>query len=200
MLLLVAGFWRVVPAIDARQRRLLAAALLWLGCGFAVTLFVPVRSSLYAVFPSVGIALACGVVVDGIRKAAATDPSLGRLTMGLAAVLIAALPIYRDRNGRYVEPARLSERALRTIAPHAAVMSEGSVIVLHDVDDPASNFAGAFGTFASDAVRMRAGHDVTVWIDSPEANGTNTTVPASRRDHVGAEFGVERGRIFRVAP
>src|SRR4029079_13487002 len=162
---------------------------LWLGCGFAVTLFVPVRSSLYAVFPSVGIALACGVVVDGIRKAAATDPSLGRLTMGLAAVLIAALPIYRVRNGRYVEPARLSERALRTIAPHAAVMSEGSVIVLHDVDDPASNFSGAFGTFASDAVRMRAGHDVTVWIDSPDANGTNTTVPASRRDHVGAEFG-----------
>jgi hypothetical protein len=198
-LLVAACVWRVRPAIDAEHRRLLAAAFVWTICGFALTLFVPVRSSLYAVFPSVGVALACGVVLDAMRARGGAPMPLPRLAAAVSAVLIAALPVYRARNGRYVEPARLSERALRTIAPQAAVIPAGTGIVLHDVDDPTSSFIGAFGTFASDAVTMRAGRDVTVWIDPPSGAliGVGQRPPLQQ---IGAEFGVERGRIFRVKP
>jgi hypothetical protein len=122
------------------------------------------------------------------------------LAGAIAVVLVAAIPIYRARNSRYVEPARLSDRALRTIAAHATAAPAGATIVLRDVTDPMSSFVGAFGTFATNAVRLQSGRDVNVWIDPPPGDWRLAGLqPPGHRD-VAVEFAVDRGRIFKVGP
>src|SRR5207247_11454739 len=70
--------------------------------------------------------------------------------------------------------------------------------VLHDVDDSASSFVGAFGTFASDAVRLRSGRNVFAWIDPPPRDWRLAGLrrPGANQCHVA--FGGDRGRVFRV--
>src|SRR5439155_6589855 len=159
-----AAVYRRMPAIDRARVRLLAACAAWCGGGYALTLFLPIRSSLYAVFPSVGIAIAVAAIVDDMRSRVPSPRADAlRLAVALGAMLLAMVPAYRARNGRYVEPARLSERALRTIDSDAATAPTGSVILLRDVNDPTSSFVGAFGTFATTAVRLHSGRDVQAW-------------------------------------
>ena len=62
----------------------MAAGAVWFAGGCAMTVFLPVRSSLYAVFPSVGAAIVCGSLVESIRShavarqpRAAADLALG---------------------------------------------------------------------------------------------------------------------------
>ena len=194
-----AAAYRLRPAIGGDRSRRLAACAVWFAGGFALTVFLPVRSSLYAVFPSVGAVIACGVMVDAMAGRAAERPRQTlRFGMAIAVMLLALVPIYRSRNGRYVEPARLSERALTTMNPQAVAAAPGAVIFLHDVDDATSNFVGAFGTFASNAVRLRSGHEVTVWIDPPPAGWQLAGLRAPRPEDAAIAFAVERGRIFRV--
>src|SRR5204862_6999081 len=107
----------------------------------ALLSFLPLGASVYPVFPSLGSAIGCGAILETMMmRAGAQRAHLVRLGAVMAVVLLSLVPIYRARNRRYVEPARFSERALRTIEPHAAALPAGDVIVLHDVDDPRSNF------------------------------------------------------------
>lgn len=200
-----AAVWRIAPSIDRVRGRLLAACAVWSLGGYALTIFLPIRSSLYAVFPSVGAAIAAAAIVESMMRRAAGRPAASeagaavRLAVALGAALLAAVPVYRARNGRYVEPARLSERALRAI--DADLPAAGRrVIVLRDVDDPMSSFVGAFGTFARDAVRFHSGRDVDVWIDPPPGEwrlaGLRPPQPLEAR----VTFTVDRGRVFRDGP
>src|SRR5207247_7270044 len=130
---------------------------------YAITLFLPVRSSLYAVFPSVGAAIAAGALVESMQMADGSGrPRAMAFEAVLAGALLLLIPIYSARNDRFVEPARLSERALRIMAKS---VQRGGTIVLLDVDDPTSSFAAAFGTLATEAVRLRVRPDLTIWID-----------------------------------
>jgi hypothetical protein len=194
---IVAATLRVRPRIDHRAR-LIAAGAVWFAGGYALTLFLPIRSSLYAVFPSVGAALVCAALVEPMLISAAVPRwRMTGLAGVLATALLAAVPIYRARNDRYVEPARLSERALRTIAAQTAAVPAGATIVLRDATDPMASFVGAFGTFATNAVRLESGRDVNVWIDPPPGDWQLAGLqPPARRD---VEFAVDRGRIFKVA-
>jgi hypothetical protein len=199
-LLITAAVYRLTPSVDRSQRRLLAACLVWYAGGYSLTLFLPVRSSLYAVFPSVGAVIACAAIVEGMMARAANQRAhMLRLGGVMAVVLLAMVPAYRARNGRYVEPARFSERALRTIERDAPGAPAGGVIVLHDVTNPASSFVGAFGTFASNAVRLHSGNDVNVWIEPPPGDWQLAGLRPPRPREATTAFAVDRGRIFRVA-
>jgi hypothetical protein len=114
--------------------------------------------------------------------------------------LLAMVPVYRARNGRYVEPARLSERALRTIRTDAAAVPPGGLITLYDVADPSSSFVGAFGTFATNAVRLRTGRDVDVWIDPPPGGWQLAGLRPPGADRTAVSFAVDHGRIWRLEP
>src|SRR5437868_287602 len=128
LVVLTAAALRVAPRV-ADNRRLFAAGAVWFAAGYAITVFLPVRSSLYAVFPAVGAAIASAAVVDRMIAAAAVPRRVLSLAAVIAVAVLAAIPTYRARNGRYVEPARLSERALRTIAAQAAGARPGATIV-----------------------------------------------------------------------
>ena len=197
-LLVAAAVYRRMPAIDRARVRLLAACAAWCGGGYALTLFLPIRSSLYAVFPSVGMAIAVAAIVDDMRSRVPSPRTDAlRLAVALGAMLLAMVPAYRARNGRYVEPARLSERALRTIDSDAATAPTGSVILLRDVNDPTSSFVGAFGTFATTAVRLHSGRDVQAWIDPPPGNWELAGLRPPQPRDVAVTFAIDRGRIFK---
>jgi hypothetical protein len=61
-----------------------------------------------------------------------------------------------------------------------------------------SSFASAFGTFASEAVRLRTGRYLQTWIDPPPPDWrvAGLVPPDPRQAHTA--FAVERGRVFRV--
>lgn len=186
------------PRLRPDRRRLVVAGMLWIVGGFVLTVFLPVRSSLYAVFPSVGAAVICAVVLEGMLDADKEQKATVRLAVVLAASLLALVPAYRARNGRYVEPARFSERALRIISADAAVARTDGTILLHDIDDPTASFVSAFGTFATDAVRLRTGRNVTIWIDPPPGDWDIAGLRQPDPGAVVAEYAVANGRVFQV--
>src|SRR5205807_1556106 len=178
--------------------RVIAAAAVWFVAGYAITVFLPIRSSLYAVFPSVGAAIACGALVESIRaRAIASNRVVVPLEAAIAASLILATPLYQERNDRWVEPARLSHRALTVIQRTTPPLPERGVIVLHDVRDPASSFSGAFGTLATEAVHLYTGRDVSTWIEPRQADWQFRDLTPPDTQSVVAHFTVDRGHVFR---
>ena len=146
---------RTLPVFTSEERRITALGALWFACGYAITVFVPVRSSLYAVFPSIGACLAAAVVV------AALMPSRpGRVRTALAVLSLVPLllfPVFRARNESLVAPAELSTTVLGDLRRATATLPGGARIVL--IDDPISRFNldTAFGALFPDAVALILG-------------------------------------------
>ena len=102
-LLVAAAVCRRMPAIDRSRLPLIAACAVWSVGGYALTLFLPIRSSLYAVFPSVGVAIAVAATVDDMRSRAVLPSRQSlRLAVAFGAIVVAMVPAYRARNGRAV--------------------------------------------------------------------------------------------------
>src|SRR5262249_15126765 len=115
-------------------RGLAIAGAAWFVGGYALTVWIPVRSSLYATFPSVGAALVCAACIDGLRQ---RSERILRADVRLAAVLTAVLafiPVYQNRNDRWVEPARVSARAVRAVQSSPPAL-DGMVVFEDDASD-----------------------------------------------------------------
>jgi hypothetical protein len=153
--LLVAVAARARPSLAPGERRILALGALWFVFGYAITVSVPVRSSLYAVFPSIGACLAvAGVVAALIRQ----QPRRALRTLAVASVIpLLLVPVYRARNVRLVAPADLSATVLRDVERAATPFPAGVRLVL--IDDPAARFTldAAFGGLLPDALALTLG-------------------------------------------
>ena len=148
---------RLRDVTDGEKRVLLFAAL-WVTAMYALTLFLPVRSSLYALLPSVGTALAAGVVATA---AARRSPRAFRYAaIGLLAALLALAPVYRSRNVRWVELAELSERTMTTISQDATGRTAGHVVIV-DAPGERFNLQSAFGALFPEAMRLQVGEGWT---------------------------------------
>ena len=144
--------------ISGNERRVLGFAVLWILSMFALTVFLPVRSSLYALLPSIGSALIVGVVASA---AARSHPARFRTAaIALIVLAVALVPVYRSRNVRWVRPAEVSEQALAAIRADAAGRPSGHIVL---VDAPAERFNldGAFGALFPEAVRLYVGEGWT---------------------------------------
>ena len=169
---LVAGAW---PALDRSRWRLLAASACWFAAGYALTVFLPVRSSLYAVYPSVGAAIACAAAAEAAAAASARRAWMP-LGAAAAALIVALSPVYSARNDRWVEPARLSRRTLTIVAGRLRDRAADGTVVLADEPlgcssggpcPPEPTFTQAFGVFARDAIRLETGRPFDAWIEPP---------------------------------
>jgi hypothetical protein len=181
------------PALTPRDKRLLSAAAIWFCGGYALTLWLPVRSSLYAVFPSVASALACAVLVDATYgHSAGASARTVRLAFVLASMLL-AIPIYRTRDMPWVEAARVSRRTMRTIAAARDALPTQGVIVLEDEPDTQSNFMNAFGTLGGDAVRLYTGRALDVRIATGSRLAADERLPHPQ--DVAARYRLVKGRI-----
>ena len=80
--------WRR-PAWTPRVRRLATLALIWLAGGYALTVFLPVRSSLYACFPSMGMAMLAALLIESIWRSSSESvkASASASTQASASVL-----------------------------------------------------------------------------------------------------------------
>jgi hypothetical protein len=140
--------------IDAAERSVLIFAALWVAATYAITVFLPIRSSLYALLPSIGTALAAGVVA---AAAARRDPRMFRFAaIGLILATFALNPVYRARNLRWVTLAELSEHVMTTIQRDAAERPAGHVVLI-DAPEERFNLQSAFGALVPEAMRLRVG-------------------------------------------
>jgi hypothetical protein len=172
ILFAVAGAWQRVMLTVAERRAILLAAV-WVPATFALTVFLPVRSSLYALLPSVGTALAGAAFVSGIARA--RPRQFGRAATVLLVIATLLVPVYRVRNRRWVEPADLTGRVLTVIAGSGTRERVERIVLL---DDPGADVSldSAFGTLFPDAVALTLGEQATGHIVQPgDAIATDAT-------------------------
>jgi hypothetical protein len=159
VVLLALAFARTRPILSARDRRTVLASALWLVAGFALTVFLPLRSSLYALFPSIGSCLVGAVIVQALHR---TAPHRVRgALVGLIVLMFALVPVYRSRNDRWVAPADLSRRLVADLQAIGASAPAGTRFIAIDGDDPDEGLSSAFDGLFADAVTLYVGRGCT---------------------------------------
>jgi hypothetical protein len=152
-------------SFDAGERRTLRLAALWFVFSFALTLFLPVRSSLYVLLPSAASALAAGVVAS---RASRQWPSrFTRVATALVLLAVICVPVYRLRNARTVRDAELSSRALVIARRETRAYPAGGEVAFVDHPRAPARLDAAFGALLADALRLTAGPSWSgaVWPD-----------------------------------
>ncbi|HEX4348297.1 MAG TPA: hypothetical protein VHZ73_12045 [Vicinamibacterales bacterium] len=178
-------------ALGARAR-FFAAGALWFLAGIAITVRVPVRSDLYALFPSIGFAIACGAAIDALRSSAPASGLAWRDRMLIAAawLLLLLVPVYWSRDTRFSEPAELSAQVQRQLATDLASLPPAGTIVFEDAPGRFSTFGDAFDGMASSVVQLFTGRHFTADIVMPPAT-------SSAPDEV-ARYAIKDGRVVRL--
>jgi hypothetical protein len=184
--------WRR-PRLGPLERSWVVLGAIWLVGGYGLTVFLPVRSSLYACFPSVGAALAAAACARGLWLAA--EGRRRRLAVAAAVVPFVLVPVHWSRAVRWVRPAELTRQVLADLA--AAPPAPGTVAVLHDVAGGRASLSNAFGTLIVDAVCLSSGDEgARVWIEPPppdwEGAGLRPPQPGEPVRH----FALRQGRLI----
>jgi len=173
-------FWLVHrPGIrDAVRphRRLLWFAAVWWVCGFAVTMFIPVRSSLYACAPSIGVSIAAAAMLhEGWRRLApAARTRAVRIGLSIPFVL---WPVYHFRNKDLVDATDVSARMIAALQSVATEHGGQTIVVLRDDRSHRASFDTALGTGLQDAVDLLVTPRLRVWMDPPPADGELAGIP-----------------------
>ncbi len=168
--LLMLGWTRRWISPDTDDRVRLRLAVIWVACGFGLTVFLPVRSSLYAVLPSVGIVIAAATIAMRLTHATPASQRLKMWACGLV-IITALLPVYWSRNVRWTELAALSSAAAGDLVRYARVMDEGGTVLIHDDQSTRVSLKHAWGTLVADMAAMYLGGRITVRV-TPPAPGT----------------------------
>jgi hypothetical protein len=181
--------YRSWPALGVEPRRLLLIAAVWFVAGLAITIRIPVRSSLYAVFPSIGPALACAAVVGTLRSRA-QQPAGDRVVAVALSTILLLIPIYRARNARYVEPAMVSAQAMQRLVDDVATLPDQGVVVFEDSPRRFSNFRDVFGTLGTEAIHLYTNRPLEALVQPPGA--------AVAVANEAARYRLEDGQVRRV--
>ena len=152
-----------LPSLTAREWRVIASGTVWLVGGFAATIWLPVRSSLYVVFPSIGFALAVATLLAAMARNA--DPRRAR-RVAMAGVLLpfVLLPVYWQRNVRWTELRHLSAATIQAI--RSDNVPGRRLVVLEDDLSTRANFRHVFGGQLPEAAAVLF-DDVSLWIEPP---------------------------------
>ena len=183
-----------VPVPTSREWRVVWMGSVWLIGGFAATIWLPVRSSLYAVFPSVGLALAVGALLTATVRHA--EPQRAR-RVAIAGVILPFLlmPIYWQRNVRWTELRNLSAATI------AAIRSDNGpghrLVVLDDDLSTRANFRHVFGGQLPEAAALLF-DNVSLWIEPPPPEIDIAAKPASAGRII--TFRLVAGRVERARP
>jgi hypothetical protein len=164
-------FVRARPHLREVEWRTMYRGAVWLALGFAVTIMIPVRSSLYVVFPTVGVAL-IGIAV-GSAMWRAIPPNRRRAAVVCLAVLpILVLPIHWSRHQSTKTQAMLSTHLLEQVR---LITGKNPIVNrLVVVDDPQvrPTIASAFGAELPRAVELVTGRRLQVDLLSAPASGS----------------------------
>jgi len=163
----VLAVWVLVrkrPHLEDQQWRWAVMGLAWLLFGFAITVLLPVRSSLYACFPSIGSVLVAGALLAGFDSHISSR-TRRRLALAAVTVTLLLIPVYWSRNARWIQPARVASTVVAEITPVAALAD--SILLIDDMHTR-NNLRGAFGTNIQDALRLMTGKQgLRIWVEPP---------------------------------
>jgi hypothetical protein len=142
--------------------------------GYALTLFVPVRSDLYSCLPSVGVCLVAAVWCERAWQHASTS----RRTRALAAILVACIvlsPVYYLRTRSRSRLMAFGAQALNDIEQAVATLPSGSEVVIYDDPDARAtntpNLEDAFGSMLDEAYELVSGRRMQFRIEVPDHAG-----------------------------
>lgn len=166
------------------RRELALCCAAWIVGGLGLTFFLPVRSGLYALLPSIGACvLAAAVAGDAWRTA---TPSRRRLALIAAIVTPVVLsPIYLMRTTRWVELADLSAAVLADLDARSKALPSSAVVTIRDDRTYRANLESAFGADFSRAFTFWTGRTLHIVVLEPDATGdaaaASETTPVSLR-------------------
>lgn len=173
--------WRL-PRVEPHHQRWILMGIVWTIGGYALTMFLPIRSSLYVCLPAAGAALAGAAYLQGVWNTAAARVRKRLLVVGVAAALV-AVPALSSRNASWVRPAVLSTNVLGHLVRIAdSLPAEGGVLIY---DDPsaATRLDESFGTLIQTAAELYVGRPFLVWTDPPPRDAVfdGRTIPDETR-------------------
>lgn len=172
--------------LDPRERLVIAFGALWIGAAYALTVFLPVRSSLYALLPSIGSALVATAIASAALRA--RPIAAHRVVLALLVVVAALLPVYRSRNVRWVMLAEASERVMTGVVGAVKDRAAGGHIVLVDAPGERVNLNAAFGALFPEALKLRLGNSWT---------GEIVTIAPQQQKPETLVFQLSRGSLVR---
>jgi hypothetical protein len=179
-----------LPRLNDGERRVALKGAAWLLGGFAVTLWLPVRSSLYAVLPSAGAALAAAAFASAMVRD--SEPARARRVAAVALVLpFLLLPVYWSRNVRWTELRDLSNATIRAI--QAGGLADGTLVVLEDDLSTRANFRHTFGGAFPEAALLCFYGRLRIWIEPPPPEAEGSQKPAAPNGTV--TFRLVGGRV-----
>jgi hypothetical protein len=173
---------------SAGERRVLIFAAVWVAGMYGLTVFLPVRSSLYALLPSLGSALALGAIASAAQR---RNPSrIRNATVALVVLAVLLIPVYRSRNVRWVRLAELSDQVMHAVTADVGQRPSGHVVML-DAPQERVNLVSAFGNLFPEALRLYTGGGWT---------GEISTEPAKASRAADLEYRLVNGSIQRGTP
>ena len=192
--IIVAAIAGSLPRLTRADRHVIAIGAIWLVSGFALTILLPTRSSLYVVLPSVGGALACAVISTAAwRRMAPARQARAALVALVVPVLL--VPIYWRRNARWTDLANVSRDVVAGFAALAGTAPSSWDVVVVDDRTVRANIAAAIAI--PDAVELAIGRRPHVWLvpppDDMETHDWVTPPP-----NPAAVLALRAGRIVRV--
>lgn len=196
MTLLAFAILRAIPPrpLSPHLKAILAACAALTAGGFAITVFLPVRSSLYVCLPSVGGAIASAACVAQAWEVASPRRRQHALVVAML-VPLALAPIHVARSVRWTSIAELSTRGLSDLQALTAGLPDGSAVVLHDAPTSRlnrANLASAYGTLLNDGFYFATGRRLSFRIE-PDDPGPLQPCPSCA-----AEARLVDGRLLRV--
>jgi len=184
--------WRRAPV----SMPVIVCGAAWIAGGYALTLFLPVRSSLYACFPSIGAAIVAAEIGRALWQESDERARL-RATIAAIVVAIGLLPAYRARNHRWTDLADFSTSILGQLRTLTAALPDGAHVVLVDDRRTRVNLGSAFGVMINDAVRLDTGRRLDIWVDAPQADAWEAAPPRPCADCVALTLYVRNGILSR---
>jgi hypothetical protein len=183
--------WPTGARLGAVRLRIIACAVIWLVGGYGITVFLPVRSTLYSIVPSIGACIAAATLLEAFWSAADAPHRRRALVAGILLPICLA-PVYRSRTAS-VALADFSTQALRDIRDETREAPEGAIVVIVDDRRTRINVATAFGAMINDAVLLTSGRRLSVWIEPPIPGREGTEPPCGSCVH--QRLGVVEGRV-----
>jgi len=177
------------PAFSELERRTILFSVLWIVGTFAITLWLPVRSSLYALLPSIGTGLMAGATASWALRTNPHRFQLLAVVMPLLVVLL--IPVYRSRNVRWVGIADISSYVMQTIDASARNSTAGGSILIVDSRDKRFDLDSTFSGMFPEAVTLVAG---------PAWSGQIIPAGEPLPDDVQLLFRYIDGRLMSIAP
>jgi hypothetical protein len=175
------------PELDEPGRRNVLFSMLWIVGTFAITLWLPVRSSLYALLPSIGSSLIAGAFASWAIRS--NPVRFRRAALALAVLVVLLIPVYRIRNVRWVGIADISNHVMKTVEASVRDTTSGGRIVIVDSRDKRFDLDSTFTGMFPEAVTLVAG---------PDWNGEIIRVGEAVPDDVRLLFHYKDGRLIPI--